>query len=83
MKDLERRERAHLEEFAKARLLTMRDMSERVRTEEGPVSVAELLAQITHPNAIREFGVRRTDRELVQLVYEKHLGSRLYKWRLE
>src|SRR5947209_18569877 len=79
--ELERRERLDLAEFGRARPLTMRDMAERVETEKGPLSIAELLCAITYPNAIRELGVRRTDCELVQLVYEKERGTRLYRWR--
>jgi hypothetical protein len=82
-RELERREAAHLAEFNEARPLTMRDMIERIITEEGPLPVAQLLARPSHPNVIREFGVRRTDRELIQIVYEKGRGSRLYRWLLE
>ncbi len=81
---LERQEAEHLAEFNRARPLTMRDMGERVRTADGPVlTVSELLASLSHPGAIRELGVRRTERELLQVVYEKERGSRLYRWPLE
>jgi hypothetical protein len=79
--DLERREGLDLAEFYRARQLTMRDMAERVETDKGVMPIAELLTGITYPNAIRELGVRRTETELVQLVYEKQRGTRLYRWR--
>ena len=79
--ELEQQERAHLEEYARARLLTIIDLSRNIVTEQGSLRVEQWLRRLMYPpDVFQECAVRATEKGLVQLVYRKYQGSQLHHW---
>ena len=79
--ELEQQERAHLEEYAGARLLTSIDLRRSIVTHQGSLRVDQWLGLLTYPpDVFKECTVRATERGLVQMVYRKYQGSQLHHW---
>jgi hypothetical protein len=80
MDDLEQQERVDLMEYSQGWPLTPQHWDLKVRVEGRPVRIAQLLAQLNFEGAIRAFQPRVTDTEVLQVVYIRRLGTRLFKW---
>ena len=79
--ELERQERAHLDEYAGARLLTCGDLKRTISTKVGSLRVDQWLGILTYPpDVFKECAVRATGKGLIQLVYRKYQGSQLHHW---
>lgn len=79
--NLERRESEHRKEYDLGELLTMAHLSRLVITDDGPLTVWELLRRINYRELVRELPLRATDEGLIQLVYLRNSGSKLVRWR--
>jgi hypothetical protein len=84
LRDLEQSEREGWQEYGRAEPLVLWHLRLVAATGEGPMRVADLLRWVEHPDVVRELPARILvqERELVQLVYQKHCGCRLLRWRL-
>jgi len=79
LRDLEEREQAHLAVYYQARALTPQDLQRNVESATGVTPVLEFLRHSWY-GLIRYHAVRATDEGLVQLVYVKRQGSKLFRW---
>jgi hypothetical protein len=77
---LERQEQTHMPVYVQARPLAEADLARQVLCDGRPLTVAELIGVGYAANAIRALVPRVGDRELVQLVYIKRVGSVLFTW---
>ena len=77
---LERQEQAHLPVYTQGRPLLEGDLQRQVLCDGRALTVAELIGVGYAANAIRALMPRVTERELVQLVYIKRVGSVLFTW---
>jgi len=77
---LERQEQAHLPQYVQARPLSETDLERLVLCDGRPLTVAQMIGVGYAANAIRALVPRVADRELVQLVYIKRVGSVLFTW---
>ena len=77
---LTEQEQAHLPRYAQAKPLTEGDLERLVLCDGRTMSVARLIATAYVAHAIRACLPRVAEREIVQLVYIKRLGSMLFSW---
>jgi hypothetical protein len=77
---LERQEQAHLPVYAQARPLLEPDFQRLIQCDGHALTVADLIGAGYAANAIRACMPRVAERELVQLVYIKRVGSVLFTW---
>jgi hypothetical protein len=77
---LTEQERAHLPKYAQARPLTEGDLERQVLCDGRITTVGQLITTAYVGHAIRACLPRVGEREIVQLVYVKRLGSILFTW---
>jgi hypothetical protein len=77
---LTEQEQAHLPKYTGAKPLTEGDLERQVWCDGRAMTVAQLIANAYVGHAIRACLPRVGEREIVQLVYIKRLGSMLFTW---
>jgi hypothetical protein len=80
LEELEQQERVDVAEYERARPLQSEDMKRKVWVQGQAITLAELLSQITYKDVNAACPPRVTDTDVVQLVYHRRKGSRLYRW---